>query len=178
MVFVYISNVFFTLDLPSRNPTPFPSFLPLRGWCPTPPPHPFSIPLLWNIKPPQDQLPSLPLMPDEAVLCYICSGSHGPAHIYSLFLWDIFFTYISNAIPFPSFLSENPLYPIPSPWSPTHPLLLPGPGIPLYWGLESSRILLGWSFFPWELWAVWFFLWSCNLLQLLHPFPSLFHWGL
>jgi hypothetical protein len=34
-----------------------------------------------------------------------------------LFLLDIFFIYISNAIPFPSFLSENPLYP-PSPPAP------------------------------------------------------------
>jgi hypothetical protein len=29
---------------------------------------------------------------------------------------------------------ESPLYP-PPPCSPTHPLLLPGPGIPLYWGI-------------------------------------------
>lgn len=31
--------------------------------------------LLWGIKPPQDQAPPLPLMLDEAVLCYTCSGS-------------------------------------------------------------------------------------------------------
>jgi hypothetical protein len=29
--------------------------------------------------------------------------------IFFLFLFDIFFSYISNAISFPSFLSENPL---------------------------------------------------------------------
>jgi hypothetical protein len=40
------------------------------------------------------------------------------------FLLDIFFIYISNVIPFPSFLSENPLSPIHSPCSPTHPLPL------------------------------------------------------
>jgi hypothetical protein len=34
---------------------------------------------------------------------------------------DIFFIYISNVIPFPSFPSENPLSPPPSPSSPTHP---------------------------------------------------------
>jgi hypothetical protein len=36
---------------------------------------------------------------------------------------DIFFIYISNATP------KAPILP---PRSPTHPLLLPGPGIPLY----------------------------------------------
>jgi hypothetical protein len=44
------------------------------------------------------------------------------------FLLDIFFIYISNAIP------KVP-YTIPRPCFPTHPLLLPGPGIPLYWGI-------------------------------------------
>ena len=45
-----------------------------------------------------------------------------------LFLLDIFFIYISNAIP------KVP-YTLPLPYSPTHPLPLPGPGIPLYWGI-------------------------------------------
>ena len=31
--------------------------------------------------------------------------------------------------------SENPLFSSPAPGSPTHPLLLPGPGIPLYWNI-------------------------------------------
>jgi hypothetical protein len=62
--------------------------------------------------------------------------------IYSLFFFlkknkqfslDIFFIYISNAIAFPSFLSENPVSLPPCP--PIHPLLLPGPGIPPYWGI-------------------------------------------
>jgi hypothetical protein len=48
------------------------------------------------------------------------------------FLLDVFLIYISNVIPFPSFPSENTLSHLPSNWSPTHPLLLPGPGIPLY----------------------------------------------
>jgi F0F1-type ATP synthase membrane subunit a len=43
-------------------------------------------------------------------------------------LLDIFFIYISNIIP------KVP-YTLPPPCSPTHPLLLPGPGIPLYWGI-------------------------------------------
>jgi hypothetical protein len=45
-----------------------------------------------------------------------------------LFLLDIFFIYISNAIP------KVP-YTLPLPCSPTHPLLLLGPSIPLYWGI-------------------------------------------
>jgi hypothetical protein len=44
------------------------------------------------------------------------------------FLLDIFFIYISNVI------LEVP-YTLPPPCSPTHPLLLFGPGIPLYWGI-------------------------------------------
>jgi hypothetical protein len=43
------------------------------------------------------------------------------------FLLDIFFIYISNAIPKVS-------YTLPLPCSPTHALLLLGPGIPLNWG--------------------------------------------
>jgi hypothetical protein len=55
------------------------------------------------------------------------------------FLIAVFFTYISNVIPFPGFPSENSLsYPL-SPCSPTHPLLLPCPGIPLHWGIEPSQ---------------------------------------
>jgi hypothetical protein len=36
------------------------------------------------------------------------------------FLWDVFFIYILNTIPFPSFLSGNPLYPPPPAPQPTH----------------------------------------------------------
>jgi hypothetical protein len=43
-------------------------------------------------------------------------------------LLDIFFIYIANDIP------KVP-YTLPPPCSPTHPLPLPGPGIPLYWGM-------------------------------------------
>ena len=45
-----------------------------------------------------------------------------------MILLDIFFIYISNAI------QEVP-YALPLPCSPTHPLLLPGPDVPLYWGI-------------------------------------------
>jgi hypothetical protein len=54
-------------------------------------------------------------------------------------LLDIFFIYISNAIPFPSFPSGNPLSSPPLPWFPTHSLLSLGPDIPLYWGIEPSQ---------------------------------------
>jgi hypothetical protein len=43
---------------------------------------------------------------------------------------DIFFIYISNAMPFLNFPSENALFLPPSSCSPIHSLLLPGPGIP------------------------------------------------
>ena len=45
-------------------------------------PHPSRIPLHWSIKPPQDQVPSCPLIPDKVVLYYICSGNHGPTNVY------------------------------------------------------------------------------------------------
>jgi hypothetical protein len=44
------------------------------------------------------------------------------------FLLGIFFIYISNAIP----KVPHTLQP---PCSPTHPLPLFGPGVPLYWGI-------------------------------------------
>jgi hypothetical protein len=46
----------------------------------------------------------------------------------NLFLLDIFFIYISKAIP------KVP-YTLPLPCSPTNPLPVLGPGIPLYWGI-------------------------------------------
>ena len=55
------------------------------------------------------------------------------------FLLGIFFIYISNVIPLPHFPYKKPLSHAPSPCSPTHPLLLPGPGIPLHWGIEPSQ---------------------------------------
>ena len=67
---------------------------------------------------------------------------HYVNHIHSnTFLLDIFFIYISIAIPFPDSPSENPLplHLFPSPFSPTHPLPLSGFGIPLYWGIEPSQ---------------------------------------
>ena len=47
------------------------------------PAHPL-IPLHWSIKPSQDQGSLLPLMSENAILCSICSWSHGYLHMYSL----------------------------------------------------------------------------------------------
>jgi hypothetical protein len=47
-------------------------------------------------------------------------------YLFIYLLLDIFFIYISNAI------LKVP-YTLPLPCSPTHPLPLLGPGIPLYW---------------------------------------------
>jgi hypothetical protein len=33
---------------------------------------------------PQNQGSLLPLLPDKAILCYICGWSHGSLHVYSL----------------------------------------------------------------------------------------------
>jgi hypothetical protein len=40
------------------------------------PPYP-GVPLHWDIQSSQDQGPFCPLMPNKAILCYICRGSHG-----------------------------------------------------------------------------------------------------
>jgi hypothetical protein len=55
-----------------------------------------------------------------------------------LLLLDNFFIYISNVNTFPDFPCKYSLSPPYSPCSPTHALLLPGPGIPLHWGTEPS----------------------------------------
>jgi len=47
-------------------------------------PHP-DIPLHWGIEPSQDQRLLLPLVPNKAILYYICSWSHGTLHVYALF---------------------------------------------------------------------------------------------
>ena len=65
----------FVLPFTSMRVFPYPP-PPLLPCC-------SSITLYWGIKPPQDQKPSLPLMSDKAILCYICSWSHGFLHMYS-----------------------------------------------------------------------------------------------
>ena len=64
------------------------------------PPHCPGFALHWGIEPSQDQGPLLPLMSNKAIICYICSWSHGSLHVYSgcLFspweLWGYWLLYI------------------------------------------------------------------------------------
>ena len=54
----------------------------------THPPTHSSLPTLafpyWDIEPSQNQGLLLPLMSYKAILCFICSWSHGSLHVYSL----------------------------------------------------------------------------------------------
>jgi hypothetical protein len=59
-------------------------------------------------------------------------------YFFFYFFKDVFFIYISNVIPFPSFPSKNP-YLFPLPLLPNSPTPIPGPGIPLYWGIKPSQ---------------------------------------
>jgi hypothetical protein len=82
--FTYISNVI--PYLLSRKPLFHPQSPCFRKGAP-PPTH---LPILpWQsrtlgIEPSQEQGALLPLMPNKAILCYICFWSHGSLHVYSL----------------------------------------------------------------------------------------------
>jgi hypothetical protein len=91
--FFYWMFYLFTFQMLSSFPisspqSPIPSSLPLLLWeCSHThllPPYCPGITLHWGIKPSQDQGSLLPLMPDKAILCYICNWSHGSLHVYSL----------------------------------------------------------------------------------------------
>jgi hypothetical protein len=80
--FIYISNFIPFPGFPYKNPLSHPP-------SPCSPTHPFmllcpGIPLHWGIEPSLDQGTLLPLMSNKAILCYICSWSHGFLHVYSL----------------------------------------------------------------------------------------------
>lgn len=88
ILFIYISNAICFPSFPSENPLSHPTSSCFYEGAPSPtypllPPHP-SIPLHWCIKLSQDQGPLLPLMPNEAILCYIGSWSHWLLHVYTL----------------------------------------------------------------------------------------------
>jgi hypothetical protein len=102
-----------------------------------------------------------------------------------MFLLDIFFIYISSAICFPCFHSENLLSHPPSPYSTTHPLPLPCPDIPLHWDIEPLQDQ--WFLFPLIFkrpssatyapedtggFIFLFLLWGCKFLHLFYPFSS------
>ena len=88
ILFIYILNVFPCPSFPSATPLPpasmrvlphLPTHVCLR--------HP-SIPLCWGIKSSQDQESSvLLMMSDKAILCYICSWSHGSLHVNLRGFW-------------------------------------------------------------------------------------------
>jgi hypothetical protein len=77
--FLYLHSKFYPPQLPIPSP-PLPASIPSTHPLP---PHCPGIPLNWAIKSSQDQGPLLPLIPDRAILCYICSWSHGHLHMYS-----------------------------------------------------------------------------------------------
>jgi hypothetical protein len=65
-----------------------------------------------------------------------CNVARISFFFFFFFFLDIFFIYIFKCY----LLSWFPLpTPPPPPCSPTHSLLLPDPGIPLYWGIEPSQ---------------------------------------
>jgi hypothetical protein len=86
ILFIYISNHIPLPSYPCTNAHSIP-FVSMRMLLHPLLPHCSSIPLCWGINPPQDQGPPLPLMPDKAILCYICIWSYGSLHISQLFGW-------------------------------------------------------------------------------------------
>jgi hypothetical protein len=78
ILLIYISNVILP-SFPSANPLASEPIFPPNYFyegAPSPIPsllsHQPIISLHWGIEPPQDQGCPLPLMPDKAILCYIC----------------------------------------------------------------------------------------------------------
>jgi hypothetical protein len=80
--FIYISNVIPFPHFPCKDPLSLPPS-PCSLTHPLPLPCPgFSIHR--STEPSQDQGPLLSLTFHKAILCYICSWSHGSLHVYSL----------------------------------------------------------------------------------------------
>jgi hypothetical protein len=82
ILFIFILNFIPLPGFPSSKLLSPPSF-PLLLWGSSSThlpslPHCTSVFLHWGIKLPQDQECPLPLMPDKAILCYICSWSYVP----------------------------------------------------------------------------------------------------
>jgi hypothetical protein len=78
---LFTFQVLSPFQVPTAKPTipsSFPCFYEdvLPPTYPLLPPYPW-IPLHWGIEPSQDQGPLLPLMPNKAILCYICNWNHG-----------------------------------------------------------------------------------------------------
>ena len=106
------------LSLVSHPKTPYPITPYFYEGVP-PPTHTHLLPcpglfLHWGIKHSQDQGPLLPLVSDQAILCYIFDWSYGSLHVYSLvgglvpgssgrFGWFIFLFLLWGCKPFGSF---------------------------------------------------------------------------
>jgi hypothetical protein len=85
---IYISNAIYFPEFPSSKSLSCPLSPCFYEGVP-PPTHPLpplcpGILTHWGIEPSQEQGPLLPLMPNKAILCYICDWSHGSFHVYSL----------------------------------------------------------------------------------------------
>ena len=68
----------FPLKTPNPIPRP-PAHQPTHCCFPV-----LAFPYTGSLSQSQDQGPFLPMMPDKAILCYICGWSHGYLHVYSL----------------------------------------------------------------------------------------------
>jgi hypothetical protein len=91
ILFIYISNVIFFPVFPSANPLSHPSFSCLYDSAPSPTPTPhyclsaLAFPLRhWAFTGPRGFPPGDAWQDNTIILCYICSCSHGPPHVYSL----------------------------------------------------------------------------------------------
>ena len=85
--FIYISNVIPFPGSPQETPYPIPFPLVIGGCSLKHPPTPASLPWYSPTLEHQafkDKEPLLLLMPDKAILCYICGWSHRSLHVYSL----------------------------------------------------------------------------------------------
>jgi hypothetical protein len=80
--FQYYPLSWFPLQKP-LIPSLFPCFYESAPHPHSPSPCP-GIPLSWGIKPSNYQVPLLPLIPNKAILSYICSWSHGLLYVYFL----------------------------------------------------------------------------------------------
>ena len=76
-------SLFLVSPLKTPCPTPLPASMKVM---PRPPTHSCLITLafLYTRASSFHRTKDLPLMPDKAILCYICSWSHGFLHVYSL----------------------------------------------------------------------------------------------
>jgi hypothetical protein len=90
--------------------------------------------LLYNPNWPQTHDPSAPACPGLGLKSDVCF-----LNFFLPFLLDFFYLHFKCCPHFLFSPSENPLFPLPSHCSTTNPLLLPGPGIPLYWSTEPSQ---------------------------------------